>query len=186
MSEVSPYGIIFDIINIIFIASYGEYIMNTIDLTPLYRSSIGFDRLASLIDSTLSSNTVSPGYPPYNIEMLDENRYAITLAIAGFKLSELNINVEKGVLTVRGKKANEDEHKYLHQGIANRTFERKFNLADYIEVTNADLDNGLLIISLVKEIPEAMKPKTIAINQNSNVLELNTNEKAANEDSKAA
>ena len=160
--------------------------MNTIDLTPLYRSSIGFDRLASLIDSTLSSTTVAPGYPPYNIEMLDENRYAITLAVAGFELSELNINVEKGVLTVRGKKTNEKERKYLHQGIANRTFERKFNLADYIEVTNADLNNGLLVISLAKEIPEAMKPKSIAINQNSNVLELNTNEKAANEDNKAA
>jgi len=139
--------------------------MNTIDLTPLYRNSIGFDRLASLLDSALRTDSVAPGYPPYNIEMLSENRYAITLAVAGFEQSELELTVEKGVLTVRGKKAKEDERKYLHQGIANRAFERKFNLADYVEVTGADLQNGLLTISLVKEIPEAMKPRTIAINQ---------------------
>lgn len=139
--------------------------MNTIDLTPLYRNSIGFDRLASLLDSALRTDSVAPGYPPYNIEMLGENRYAITLAVAGFEQSELELTVEKGVLTVRGKKAKEDERKYLHQGIANRAFERKFNLADYVEVTGADLQNGLLTISLVKEIPEAMKPRTIAINQ---------------------
>lgn len=139
--------------------------MNTIDLTPLYRNSIGFDRLASLLDSALRTDSVAPGYPPYNIEMLGENRYAITLAVAGFEQSELELTVEKGVLTVRGKKAKGEERKYLHQGIANRAFERKFNLADYVEVTGADLQNGLLTISLVKEIPEAMKPRTIAINQ---------------------
>jgi molecular chaperone IbpA len=143
----------------------GGYVMNTIDLTPLYRNSIGFDRLASLLDSALRTDSVAPGYPPYNIEMLGENRYAITLAVAGFEQSELELTVEKGVLTVRGKKAKEEERKYLHQGIANRAFERKFNLADYVEVTGADLQNGLLTISLVKEIPEAMKPRTIAINQ---------------------
>lgn len=139
--------------------------MNTIDLTPLYRNSIGFDRLASLLDSALRTDSVALGYPPYNIEMLGENRYAITLAVAGFEQSELELTVEKGVLTVRGKKAKGEERKYLHQGIANRAFERKFNLADYVEVTGADLQNGLLTISLVKEIPEAMKPRTIAINQ---------------------
>lgn len=140
--------------------------MNTIDLTPLYRNSIGFDRLASLLDSALRTDSVAPGYPPYNIEMLGENRYAITLAVAGFEQNELDLMVEKGVLTVRGKKAKEEERRYLHQGIANRAFERKFNLADYVEVTGADLNNGLLTINLVKEIPEAMKPRTIAINQN--------------------
>lgn len=139
--------------------------MNSIDLTPLYRNSIGFDRLASLLDSALRTDSVTPGYPPYNIEMLSENRYAITLAVAGFEQSELDLMVEKGVLTVRGKKAKEEERRYLHQGIANRAFERKFNLADYVEVTGADLHNGLLTISLVKEIPEAMKPRTITINQ---------------------
>jgi len=145
--------------------------MNTIDLTPLYRNSIGFDRLASLLDGTRSSEAVAAGFPPYNIEVCDENRYAITLAVAGFERSELDISVEREVLTVRGRRANGEERNYLHQGIANRAFERKFNLADHIEVTGADLTNGLLTISLVKEIPEAMKPRTIAINQDSNVLE---------------
>lgn len=139
--------------------------MNSIDLTPLYRNSVGFDRLASLLDNALRTDSVTSGYPPYNIEMLGENRYAVTLAVAGFDERELEITVEKGVLTVRGKKAKEEERHYLHQGIANRAFERKFNLADYVEVTGADLKNGLLTISLVKEIPEAMKPRTIAINQ---------------------
>ena len=143
--------------------------MNTIDLSPLYRNSIGFDRMASLLDNALRTESASPGYPPYNIEVLEENRYAISLAIAGFAESDLDITVEKGVLTVRGGKRDEDaERKYLHQGIANRAFERKFNLADHIEVTAADLSNGLLTISLVKEIPEAMKPKTISINQGIN------------------
>lgn len=145
--------------------------MNSIDLTPLYRSSVGFDRLASLIDSALTADASAGGYPPYNIEILDEKRYAITLAVAGFAHKDLDIQVEKGVLTVRGNKSAKEERKYLYQGIANRTFERKFNLADYVEVTGADLTNGLLTISLVKEIPEAMKPKTIAINQGNTLSE---------------
>lgn len=138
--------------------------MNSIDLTPLYRTSIGFDRLANLLDSTLKTESVAGGYPPYNIEVLEENKYSITLAVAGFAENDLDIQVESGVLTVRGKKDNEQARKYLHQGIANRAFERKFNLADHVEVTGADLQNGLLTVSLKKEIPEAMKPKTIAIN----------------------
>lgn len=145
--------------------------MNSVDLTPLYRSSIGFDRLASLIDSALTSESSASGYPPYNIEVLEENRYAITIAVAGFSESELDIQVEKGVLTVRGDKTDKQERKYLHHGIANRAFERKFNLADYVEVTNADLSNGLLTINLKKEIPEAMKPKSISINQNVTAIE---------------
>jgi len=145
--------------------------MNSVDLTPLYRSSIGFDRLASLLDSALTSDTTPSGYPPYNIEIIDENRYAITLAVAGFSQGDLDIQVEKGVLTVRGNQRDKDESKYLYHGIANRTFERKFNLADYVEVTNADLSNGLLTIDLVKEIPEAMKPKSIAINTKAQAIE---------------
>lgn len=139
--------------------------MNSIDLTPLYRNSVGFDRLATLLDSTLKSNAVSAGYPPYNIEVLDDNRYAITLAIAGFSDSDVDIQVEKGVLTIRGKKDATTENTYLHQGIANRSFERKFNLADHVEVKGAELNHGLLTINLEKEIPEAMKPRTILINQ---------------------
>ncbi len=157
--------------------------MNTIDLTPLYRSSIGFDRLGNLLDNALRTEQASAGYPPYNIEVNGENRYGITLAVAGFEREELDIQVEKGVLTVRGKKvadSTKEERKYLYQGIATRTFERKFNLADHVEVTGAQLNNGLLSISLVREIPEAMKPKTIAINTEGNVLEHNSdNAKAA-------
>ncbi|GHF01020.1 Hsp20 family protein [Thalassotalea profundi] len=151
--------------------------MNSVDLTPLYRSSIGFDRLASLLDSALTSDTTSSGYPPYNIEIINESRYAITLAVAGFSQDELDIQVEKEVLTVRGNQSNKDESKYLYHGIANRTFERKFNLADYVEVTHADLSNGLLTIDLVKEIPEAMKPKSIAINTNKHAIEHKTDGK---------
>ncbi len=141
--------------------------MNSIDLTPLYRNSIGFDRFASLINHTLNSNNdaATPSYPPYNIEELEENRYAITIAVAGFTEEELDIQVEKGVLTVRGKKTSTQEQKFLHRGIANRAFERKFNLADHIEITGADLANGLLAIQLKHEIPEAMKPRSIAINK---------------------
>ena len=141
--------------------------MNTIDLSPFYRSSVGFDRLGSLIDSAMRSEQ-SAGYPPYNIEVVGESQYAITLALAGFDDSEIDIQTEKGVLTVKGKKETKNGNaNYLHQGIANRSFERKFNLADYVEVSGASLDKGLLTINLLREIPEAMKPKKIAINSNS-------------------
>ncbi|KHT62037.1 heat-shock protein [Photobacterium gaetbulicola] len=155
--------------------------MNSIDLSPLYRNSVGFDRLASLIDHALTSENAVNSYPPYNIEVLSDNRYAISLAVAGFVQEELDIQVEKGVLTVRGHKNSDEERKYLYQGIANRTFERKFNLADYVEVIDADLFNGLLTITLVKEIPEAMKPKSIAINNNGKVLEHKAEEKRTKE-----
>jgi molecular chaperone IbpA len=141
--------------------------MTHIDLTPLYRSTIGFDRMANLLDSALRGEQTSNGYPPYNIEVTGENQYGITLAVAGFEEEELNLQVENGVLTVRGKKAsNEDDknRRFLHQGIAYRTFERKFNLADHVEVQGAELKHGLLTVQLVKEVPEAMKPKSIAIN----------------------
>ena len=138
--------------------------MNRIDLSPLYRSSVGYDRFGSLLDAAFQTEKTSNSYPPYNIEVVAENKYAITLAVAGFNEQELDIQVENGVLTVNGQKETAKEAKnYLHQGIANRSFERKFNLADHIEVVDADLVNGLLSISLVKEVPEAMKPKKIAI-----------------------
>ena len=139
--------------------------MNTIDFTPLYRNSIGFDRFARLLDQAMRSETTTGGYPPYDIEMFDENRYGITLAVAGFDESELDIEVEQGVLTVRGKHQKESDKHYLYHGIATREFERKFNLADHVEVKGAELKNGLLKISLVKEIPEAMKPRRIEIRQ---------------------
>ncbi|GAB3113097.1 Hsp20 family protein [Pseudomaricurvus hydrocarbonicus] len=161
--------------------------MNSIDLTPLYRSSIGFDRMASLLDSALNTESVTPGYPPYNIEIHDQNQYAITLAVAGFEKGELDIKVEKDVLTVSGKKDREDARKYLHQGIAHRTFERKFNLADYVKVTEASLNNGLLTISLIREIPEAMKPKAIAITDgNSDQTDLNQESRVLEHDADRA
>ncbi|MEM7358963.1 MAG: Hsp20 family protein [Pseudomonadota bacterium] len=152
--------------------------MNRIDLTPLYRSSVGFDRFGSLLDAAFQTEKTSAGYPPYNIEVVEENSYAITIAVAGFKQSELDIQVENGVLTVRGKKEKSDEGRFLHQGIATRSFERKFNLADHIEVTNADLQDGLLSINLLKEVPEAMKPKSISINGSSAKV-ISHDEKAA-------
>lgn len=146
--------------------------MNTIDLSPLYRSTVGFDRLGALLDSALRSDQGS-SFPPYNIEVTGEDRYAITLAVAGFQQADLDIQVEGGLLTIRGKKAESEreERRYLHQGIATRSFERKFSLADHVQVTGADLDNGLLRVSLVKEVPETMKPKSIAINAQGNVIQ---------------
>ena len=142
-----------------------EINMNRIDLTPLYRSSVGYDRFGSLLDAALQSEKASSGYPPYNIEVIEENNYAITVAVAGFKEAEIELQVENGVLTVRGKKeAVDTDKRYLHQGIASRSFERKFNLADHIEVVDASLADGLLSVRLVKEIPDAMKPRTITIN----------------------
>ena len=140
--------------------------MNAIDLTPIYRNCIGFDRVASILDSALSSEHVSSGYPPYDIEVIDDHQYVITLAVAGFARKDLSISVENGTLTVKGDKGEASDKQYLYHGIAHRAFERQFNLADYIEVTGASLEQGLLKISLVKEIPEAMKPKQIAIESN--------------------
>ena len=153
--------------------------MNTIDLTPLYRSSIGFDRLGSLLDNALRSEQ-SAGYPPYDIEVLEENKYAISLAVAGFDRSELTIQVERGVLTVRGRKEKSaSERKFLHQGIATRAFERKFNLVDHVEVVGADLNNGLLEISLKREIPEEMKVREITIGGEEKKLGKTTVEQSA-------
>ncbi len=154
--------------------------MTTIDLTPLYRSSIGFDRFGSLLDNALRREQAGAGYPPYNIQALDDSHYQITLAVAGFEESELQIEVEQGVLSVRGSKAGEeDKRNYLYRGIATRGFERKFNLADHVEVANARLRNGMLEIDLVHEVPEAMKPKRIPIQQERTAIETNRTEQAA-------
>lgn len=139
--------------------------MRTFDFTPLYRSTIGFDHLTSLLDSVTQREQSQPSYPPYNIELLGKDKYRITMAIAGFVDEELQIQSEQRTLTVRGKKAADDkERNYLHQGIAGRDFERVFQLADHVKVTNASLVNGLLNIDLERELPEAMKPRQIAIN----------------------
>lgn len=136
-----------------------------IDLTPLYANTVGYDRFGSLLDAALNSERhQGGGYPPYDIELVGENRYSITLAVAGFVESEIDVQVEKGVLSVRGKREpSTTDSRYLHRGIATRSFERKFTLADHVEVTDARLDNGLLKISLVRELPDAMKPRKIPV-----------------------
>ncbi len=139
--------------------------MTTIDLAPLYRSTIGFDRFGSLLNAALGAEkTASAGYPPYNIEVVGEDHYTITLAVAGFDSESIDIQIENGVLTISGRQeAQKEKRNYLHQGIANRSFERKFTLADHVQVTGAELANGLLQLNLVREIPEAMKPRKIEV-----------------------
>jgi len=155
--------------------------MNTIDLTPLYRSTIGFDRFGTLLNAALGAEkNSSTGYPPYNIEVVGEDNYAITVAVAGFEESDLDILVENGTLTIIGKQSDaKQDASYLHRGIANRAFERKFTLADHVEITGAELRNGLLTLNLVREVPEAMKPRKIAINGTESVLEHPKKVKAA-------
>jgi len=133
------------------------------DLSPLYRSTVGFDRLGQLLDNAGSFEV--PAYPPYNIERVSEDEYRVTMAVAGFGQNDITIEVKQNTLSVSGKKAEKSETKseFLHQGIAQRAFERRFQLADFVQVVGAELDNGLLHIALKREIPEAMKPRTIAI-----------------------
>jgi molecular chaperone IbpA len=139
--------------------------MRTFDFNPLYRSTVGFDHLFGLFDS-LAGDARGETYPPYNIERTGENAYRITMAVAGFGQDDLSIEAKENVLTVKGEKkveTDEDGRELLYRGIASRAFERRFQLADYVEVKGADLVNGLLHVDLVREIPEAMKPRSIAI-----------------------
>jgi molecular chaperone IbpA len=137
------------------------------DFAPLYRSTIGFDRLLDVLDSLSAFDTEPGGYPPYNIERLGENEYRITMAVAGFTEPELKVEVKEQVLSIRGEKKPEDkEREYLHRGIAARSFERRFQLADYVEVKGADLKDGLLSVDLVRNVPERLRPRTIAIGAN--------------------
>ena len=140
--------------------------MRNLDLSPLYRSFIGFDHLASMMDAA-SRNEKQSGYPPYNIELVAEDKYVITMAIAGFSEQEVDIQVLENTLLVTGKKPDskkENERQYLHKGISERNFERKFQLGDHVNVIGADMDNGLLHVSLERIVPEAKKPRSIAIN----------------------
>ena len=136
--------------------------MRTIDFSPLYRSVVGFDRLADLLDSAASE--AATGYPPYNIERTGDNAYRVELAVAGFKPDELSIEVKESVLIVQGRKAaNDGERRFVHRGLAERNFERRFQLAEYVVVTEANLADGLLSVSLKRELPEALKPRRIEI-----------------------
>jgi molecular chaperone IbpA len=139
----------------------GGYAMRTFDLAPLYRSTVGFDRLFSMLDGF----EAAPGYPPYNIERTGENDYRITVAVAGFGEGELSIVSKENTLTIKGEKQVKQDNngEVLYQGIAARAFERQFQLADYVQVKGANLENGLLHVELVREIPEAKKPRQIVI-----------------------
>ena len=139
--------------------------MRNFDFSPLYRSTVGFDRWQSLLDSVTHEST--PTYPPYNIERTSENDYRITVAVAGFAESDLNIEVKQNVLTISGKRVEQEEATYLYRGIAGRSFERSFQLADHVEVQGARLENGLLHVDLVRRVPEALKPRRIEISSSS-------------------
>ena len=140
--------------------------MRTFDLAPLYRSTVGFDRLFSMLDNVAGFDGGTPGYPPYNIERTGENAYRISVAVAGFSDPELRIEAKENTLTIRGEKqvkTEDDKSQVLYQGIAARAFERVFQLAEHVEVKGASLENGLLHVDLVREVPEAKKPRQIAI-----------------------
>jgi molecular chaperone IbpA len=145
--------------------------MTTFDFSPLYRTSVGFDRLAALMSSATRQDQGN-GYPPYNILITSEDHYRITMAVAGFSDDEIDITSEQNRLLITGNRADESEEQgeYLHRGIATRSFERRFNLADHVKVTGASLENGLLHIDLEREIPEAMKPRTIRIGKSTTRL----------------
>ena len=138
--------------------------MRTYDFTPLYRATVGFDRITDLMDRVLTSDVVQPTYPPYNIEKTAENAYRISIAVAGFTQEDLTVEVKENTLHVTARKAENDvQHSYLHRGIATRAFDRRFALADHMRVTGAAHDLGMLYIDLVREMPEALKPRRIEI-----------------------
>jgi len=156
--------------------------MRSFDFAPLYRSTVGFDRLFSMLDQVGGVEGPAPSYPPYNIERTSENDYRISVAVAGFTDADLSIETKENRLTIRGEKQNNDEEKtgdVLYQGIAARNFERSFELADYVKVKGASLENGLLHVDLVREIPEAMKPRAIPITSSSKLLEVKPTKVAA-------
>jgi molecular chaperone IbpA len=136
--------------------------MRSYDFSPLWRSTIGFDRLFDLAETAQRAG--EDNYPPYNIERLAEDRYQISLAVAGFSPEDISITAEQNVVTIEGSKSEKTEREFLYRGISTRTFKRQFNLADYVQAKSAAFDNGLLKIELVREIPDAMKPRRIAIN----------------------
>ncbi|MEO9652179.1 MAG: Hsp20 family protein [Roseobacter sp.] len=139
--------------------------MRTYDFTPLYRATVGFDQIADLMDRVLTTEGPQPSYPPYNIEKLDGEAYRISIAVAGFSDQDLTVEVRQNALIVSASKADEDETRsYLHRGIAARAFERRFHLADHVKITGASHEDGMLHIELEREIPEALKPRHIAIN----------------------
>jgi len=156
--------------------------MRTFDFAPLYRSTVGFDRMFSMLDQLGGTEGPVPGYPPYNIERTGENAFRISVAVAGFTDADLSIEAKENTLTIRGEKQTDDEEtsgEVLYKGIAERTFERSFQLADHVQVKGANLENGLLHVDLVREIPEAMKPRAIPIASSGKLLEVKPTKAAA-------
>jgi len=153
--------------------------MRGFDLTPYRRSTVGFDRLFDLIENNARLQQPD-NYPPFNIERLSEDRYRVTLAVAGFRVEDIDITAQQNLLQITGKKdeGDQDRSKFLHLGIANRNFERRFELADFVRVENANLADGLLVVDLVREVPDAMKPRKIAINGKGAVIDLTTEPEA--------
>jgi molecular chaperone IbpA len=138
--------------------------MRTYDFSPLFRYSVGFDRMQRLLDSALERSDSAPGYPPYTIETVGENAYRITMAVAGFGEDDLDVTVKENQLTIAGRNERKDEEvSYLHRGIANRAFERRFDLADHVKVVGANLANGMLTVSLERQVPEESKPRKVEI-----------------------
>ena len=161
--------------------------MNSYDFTPLFRHSIGFDRIQSLLNSlTLDDGTSPNSYPPYNVETSGDGSYRITLAVAGFNKTELEIEVRENSLSIIGKIGSNKNSKLLHQGIAGRSFKRVFSLADYVKVIDSTLENGLLHIDLTREIPESLKPRKITINSISDFSSTDEAEKLSSDESKVA
>lgn len=138
--------------------------MRNFDLAPLYRASVGFDQIADLMDRVLTNDVAQPTYPPYNIEKIADDRWRISIAVAGFSEDDLSVEVRENALIISAKKATEEgKHTYLHRGIATRAFERRFHLADHVHVTGASHVNGMLNIDLTREVPEALKPRRVEI-----------------------
>ena len=156
--------------------------MDRFDFSPLFRSTIGFDRLTRLVDAATRVDSAALAYPPYNIEKTGEDAYRLTMAVAGFSPAELDITVQENTLLVTGKAQKEEDENgggYLHRGIARRTFERRFSLADHMKVTGASLDNGLLYVEVVREVPEAAKPRTIKIGTTAQTVQPQVTEQKA-------
>ncbi len=144
--------------------------MRSFDLAPLYRATVGFDRIADLVDRALTADAPQPAYPPYNIEKTDENAYRISIAVAGFTPEDLSVEVKEGALFVAARKSTEEAARnFLHRGIATRAFERRFALADHVRVTGASHEHGMLHIDLIRETPEALKPRRIEISRSAPV-----------------
>lgn len=150
--------------------------MRGFDLTPYRRSTVGFDRLFDMLENSARLQQ-GDNYPPFNIERLDEDRYRVTLAVAGFRAEDIDITAQQNLLLISGRKddiSDEAKQRFLHLGIANRGFERRFELADFVRVESADLDDGLLTVNLLREVPDAMKPRKVAINGRGAVLDIDS------------